>query len=80
VKKAAYNNNVATKPLVNTVATLVEMGSNYKLVKSCNKLTFTLLTSSLRFLRLRTVFSLISQRTEKRAGFILWQFSVCFRA
>jgi hypothetical protein len=47
VKKAAYNNNnVATKkPLVNTVATLVEMGSNYKLVKSCNKLTFTLLTS-----------------------------------
>merc|ERR1719150_2842525 len=37
-------------------------------------------SSSLRFLRLRTVFSFISQRTEKRAGFILWQLRVCFLA
>jgi len=32
------------------------------------------------FLRLRTVLSFISQRTEKRADFILWQLSVCFLA
>ena len=36
--------------------------------------------SSWMFLKLRTVLSLISHNTEKRADFIRWQFKVCFRA